>query len=269
MTTPDANGKPNEEIISEFFLKPAPPNFAGELPSDKMIVTDIACGGNHLLVIARTPGGSASQVYSSGLNNYGQLGHGDANEGNAVNTNRHELTLVSTMSVKAFELQSCAMHPNMYFAPYILQVEALEDKIIVKVEAGAFHSMALDFSGNLYAFGRSDQGQLGIDTRMPNQERITCGAFESLPKIVVFPGGEPVLISDVACGDNHTLVITKENEVYSWGYGDTGPTGHATEDDEDIIVPTKLDLSTDGQPVLTYQIAAGGQHTLLVTKPSA
>lgn len=125
MTMPDANGNfdlgkevcyhqvvdedgvvdyqgPNKEIITEKFLKPAPPNFAGGQPFDKMIVTDNACGGQHLLVIARVPGELASQVYSSGLNNYGQLGHGDANDGTAVNTDRHEVTLVSAMSVKDF-----------------------------------------------------------------------------------------------------------------------------------------------------------------------
>jgi alpha-tubulin suppressor-like RCC1 family protein len=67
-----------------------------------MIVTGIACGGRHLFVIAQAPGESASQVYSCGLNNYGQLGHGDVNEGTAVNKDRHELTLVSAMSVKGF-----------------------------------------------------------------------------------------------------------------------------------------------------------------------
>jgi hypothetical protein len=119
MATPDANGNydlgknycynkvvdkdgvvdytgPNKDIILEKFLKPAAPLFGGGLPSHKMAVTGIAAGGHHLLVSARAPGESASTLYSCGLNNYGQLGHGDVNDpGSDISADRHELTLVS------------------------------------------------------------------------------------------------------------------------------------------------------------------------------
>lgn len=123
MTTPDVNGNydlgknfcyhkvvdenggvdyegPNERIINEHFLKPAPPIFGGGLPSDKMLITGIACGGHHMLVTARAPGESTSKLYSSGLNNYGQLGHGDVNDPSLdLSADRHELTLVSVVVV--------------------------------------------------------------------------------------------------------------------------------------------------------------------------
>jgi regulator of chromosome condensation len=90
-----------------------------------------------------------------------------------------------------------------------------------------------------------------------------------VPSPVKFPGTERIVLSDIACGDRHSLALTTENEVYSWGFGTTGPTGHKTVhttiDDEDIFVPTKLDLKKHlGQNTLTYQISGGGQHTLLV-----
>lgn len=114
MTQPDADGKfdlgksyfyhkavgdeaprPNEQLIREQFLAPRPPIFAGGLPSSKMVIVGIAAGGSHLLVAARAPGELTSKLYSSGLNNYGQLGHGDT-------TDRHELTLVSVVSFETW-----------------------------------------------------------------------------------------------------------------------------------------------------------------------
>lgn len=112
MSRPDANGNYNlgsslytrevkddegevvdkeviEEVLRERFLKPLPPRWATG-PNLKRVVLDVACGGNHILVTARDPGQFASKLYSSGLNNYGQLGHGDCGD----NTERHELTLV-------------------------------------------------------------------------------------------------------------------------------------------------------------------------------
>jgi regulator of chromosome condensation len=152
----------------------------------------------------------------------------------------------------------------------MLQVKAVENENIVKLAAGEHYSMALNIHGTvLYSFGRQDYGQLGVDTRKPDENSMPGGSFEPTPQVVVFPGKEPVMIADIACGDRHSLALTTENEVYSWGFGTTGPTGHKTLGDEDIFVPTKLELQPNPkvkQNVLTYQIAGGGQHSLLVVK---
>jgi regulator of chromosome condensation len=128
--------------------------------------------------------------------------------------------------------------------------------------------MALNSNGTvLYTFGRADYGSLGIDTRKPGERSMPKGESVSVPTPVKFPGTKRIVLSDIACGDRHSLALTTENEVYSWGFGTTGPTGHKTVDDEDIFVPTKLDLKKHlGQNTLSYQISGGGQHTLLVSK---
>jgi alpha-tubulin suppressor-like RCC1 family protein len=48
--------------------------------------------------------------------------------------------------------------------------------------------MALNINGNVYAFGRSDQGQLGSDTRMPNQEKGLQGRSNHSRKLLYFQG---------------------------------------------------------------------------------
>lgn len=78
----------DQKLIQERFLKPLPPLWKGMLPNTKMSVLSVSCGDSHMLVAARKPGSADSHVYSTGLNNYGQLGLGDTK-------NRSELTLVS------------------------------------------------------------------------------------------------------------------------------------------------------------------------------
>ena len=72
------------DVILKHFLTPLPPRFSD---SGKKKALAVACGDFHLLVSARTDGGFEPKVYSSGLNNFGQLGHGDTED-------RHELTPV-------------------------------------------------------------------------------------------------------------------------------------------------------------------------------
>jgi Regulator of chromosome condensation (RCC1) repeat len=72
-------------FICEKFLRPGPVRFA--VGSQKKTVLTVACGSMHLLVVAREPNQFQSTLYSSGRNQYGQLGHGDE-------IIRHELTPV-------------------------------------------------------------------------------------------------------------------------------------------------------------------------------
>ena len=72
--------------IIEHFLHPSPVIFA-HLPAITPKVIAVACGLTHIAVIARDPTSSHGNLYTSGLNCSGQLGHGD-------DIDRHELTLV-------------------------------------------------------------------------------------------------------------------------------------------------------------------------------
>lgn len=55
-------------------MTPRPAIFASG--SQRKKVLSVACGAAHLLVAAREPGQSESNVFSTGHNNYGQVGHG-------------------------------------------------------------------------------------------------------------------------------------------------------------------------------------------------
>ena len=49
------------------------------------------------------------------------------------------------------------------------------------------------------------------------------------PSIVKFP--EYCIIIKVACGQSHTLALSEESEVYSWGINNCGCLGIGDEDE--------------------------------------
>lgn len=68
----------------------------------------------------------------------------------------------------------------------------------------------------------------------------------------------------VACGSSHTVALTENNEIYSWGNGSHGQLG--TGDCEIRWQPTRIDLFKDGEDLLSYQriagVCCGGRQTL-------
>ncbi|KAF7649771.1 hypothetical protein LDENG_00136680, partial [Lucifuga dentata] len=49
-----------------------------------------------------------------------------------------------------------------------------------------------------------------------------------------------VVVRDVACGGNHTLVLDSQKRVFSWGFGGYGRLGHTEQRDE--MVPRLVKL---------------------------
>eukprot|EP01080_Neovahlkampfia_damariscottae_P007062 gene7062-11225_t len=86
------------------------------------LVTRISCGNSHSLIL--TAGGN---VYSFGLNSFGQLGNGN-------------LTNKNTPS----------------------SIENTKNEIFIEISAGGFHSLLLSNLGVVFAFGKNHKGQLGI-----------------------------------------------------------------------------------------------------------
>jgi alpha-tubulin suppressor-like RCC1 family protein len=73
--------------------------------------------------------------------------------------------------------------------------------------------LALTNLGDVYAWGRGFEGQLGIF-------RFYLGIAShiltaSTPKYLKFFHSNPVIF--IACGSYHSLAITKEKKLYGWG----------------------------------------------------
>ncbi|KAL3792902.1 hypothetical protein ACHAWO_004231 [Cyclotella atomus] len=240
----------SNQVILEEFLTPKPPvwNEVGSVHRRK--VTGISCGAYHLLVLAKETGAGMS-VYSCGLNQYGQLGLGD-NEGD----NKDIKYVLKLTKINYFEVRN-----------------------IAKVEAGQYFSCFVNSTGKeLYSCGRSDCGQLGISLKQPD-----AGSFESTPVRVPLvynidstkvsdPKGNCIVESDIveedqpeieqiSCGSSHVLVLTKEGDVYSWGFGESGACGQG-KSDADVFRPKKL--NPKGKNHVFKYVSGGGQHSAAV-----
>lgn len=119
-----AASRPDLDVIYEKFLNPLPPIWPRDITS-KQDVVSVATGAYHLLVTAREPTSMRSRLFSSGLNNYGQLGLGDLED-------RHQLTLVRVLS-SIFILQCDFLLAYTYYKfwfLWILEIIALLTMLI-------------------------------------------------------------------------------------------------------------------------------------------
>lgn len=75
---------------------------------------------------------------------------------------------------------------------------------IMSLSCGADHSALVDRQGRLFTFGNNKHGQLGL------------GGYqdEYMPSLVT---RIPDHVSQVACGNDHTLVLTTNGIVFSFG----------------------------------------------------
>ncbi|KAJ5073279.1 claret isoform a [Anaeramoeba ignava] len=101
---------------------------------------------------------------------------------------------------------------------------------------GKKHTLALLENGDVYSWGFGQDGQLGhgdlSESLVPKRIESLCGlgvceisagAFHSAARTKGLRGK---VITQIACGATHTLVLTNNGEVYSWGIGDEGQLGH-------------------------------------------
>ncbi|KAG1696360.1 hypothetical protein DVH05_018491 [Phytophthora capsici] len=90
------------------------------------------------------------------------------------------------------------------------QVEALRNQVIVDFSAGERHSLALNEFGQVFAWGRGREGQLGL-----GDVAGVTGAV-SLPRRVGHAlAGQ--LVTKISCGESHSLALTVSGDVFMWG----------------------------------------------------
>jgi alpha-tubulin suppressor-like RCC1 family protein len=110
------------------------------------------------------------------------------------------------------------------------------DVKIVKVSAGLAHSAATTSDGALYAWGYGKHGRLGYvvvdeDGRLDgltDEEREERRFTQYRPKRV--PNLAGVFITDVACGDSHTVALDARGSVWTMGSNARGQLGYFVPD---------------------------------------
>ena len=128
-------------------------------------------------------------------------------------------------------------------------------KNIISIDAGGDHVVALDKSGQVYAWGPGANGQIG---RRPMERR----KFDSLkPGHVALPKNK---IASIHCGANHSFAITKNGEVYSWGLNNRGQCGvPETNWDGDCVIFKPQKIKSFTKPIRT--VAGGNKQSVACT----
>lgn len=67
--------------------------------------------------------------------------------------------------------------------------------------------------------------------------------------------------TNVVCGENHCLALTRDGEVFSWGSGRFGQLGHG-ELTNSLDKPTAIEFF---QGLRVKEIACGGFHSAVIT----
>mmetsp|Transcript_15912 Transcript_15912/g.25810 ORF Transcript_15912/g.25810 Transcript_15912/m.25810 type:complete len:606 (+) Transcript_15912:105-1922(+) len=100
----------------------------------------------------------------------------------------------------------------------------------------------------VFTWGRGEDGQLGLGDTSDQDEPTYVDALRG------------VGVRQIACGSGHTVVLSTEGEVFTWGRGDDGRLGHG--DNGWKYVP-RIIQSLAGQVVV--QVTCGSYHTAAVT----
>ncbi|KAJ0394818.1 hypothetical protein ATCC90586_005343 [Pythium insidiosum] len=89
----------------------------------------------------------------------------------------------------------------------VRHVEALRGEVLVDFSGGVQHSLAVNQFGQVFAWGRGKEGQLGLgqrdEIRVRHPERVAALDGQTITK--------------VSCGDTHSLALSADGEVFMWG----------------------------------------------------
>lgn len=133
----------------------------------------------------------------------------------------------------------------------------------MSVACGLFHTLALSNIGDVYAWGRGFEGQLGIlQSVETSASPLLIPAYfkkngSKLDKVEKSP------IRLIACGAYHSMAIDSNQELYCWGEARYGQTGHGKTIKEPL--PTQVSLSKDGHNKKVEMVSGGFGHSLALT----
>ena len=120
----------------------------------------------------------------------------------------HEMVLTTVCCLHLLALERSRLEPVMLqgIKDGGATREILQEVEWRQVACGGFHTVAVTPNGDLCTWGCGARGRLGhgdeVDVNTPKQ--VVTGSF--IGKEVVH----------VACGSNHTAVVTSEGELHTW-----------------------------------------------------
>ena len=133
-------------------------------------------------------------------------------------------------------------------------IEGLLRQPIAQMTCRGAHVLALTERGQLWAWGRNDDGQLGTRATAGN-ERGIAHTHSATPERV--RGLMGITVTHVACGRCRSMAVDSSGRLHSWGGNDDGALGHG--DTTSRASPVVVSAFT-GRKVVG--VACGSRHTL-------
>lgn len=181
------------------------------IPTDGVCITQVACGGNHALLLSKT-----GAMFSFGLNSRGELGHGDIDA-----------------------------------RPLPTLIVALDGIVVKDIACGRWHCLALSEYGDVYSWGWNKHGQLGHSKQTPTVATPTLveiypgtlARARPMDECDMVEACDEVCIVSVSCGTRHSVALSDGGSVYGWGWNGYGQLGG---DRNENVVPFPRTISLPG-----------------------
>ena len=143
----------------------------------------------------------------------------------------------------------------------------MRDKGVYQIAGGDGHTVAVDIKGNVYSWGASACGQLGLPSMKDLPTDIEGYPYQPTPRLVDLL--QTIKVVQIACGDAHTVALTNEGRLYSWGGGGCGQLGHPDtssmpKDEDGCPYQPKPKLIVALRQMEVKEVSCGKAHTVAV-----
>ena len=136
------------------------------------------------------------------------------------------------------------------------QIDLDNDEIIIDVNSGGYHSIALTSNGRIFIWGRNHEGQLGNGTAINSSIPIEITTKFDL-KV-----GEKIL--KVYSGALFSIAMTSEGRIFTWGDNVHGQLGDGT--NLKHLTPNEItDKFNLGLGEFIIELSLGSYHSLALT----
>ncbi len=133
--------------------------------------------------------------------------------------------------------------------------EAPEDMTFTSISAGSNHSLAIGSDGNTYAWGSGKYGKLGTGSSVDRLIPVKVAAPEEAPEGMTF--------TSVSAGEDHSLAIGSDGNIYAWGNGGQGRLGNGNTVTRSK--PVKVAAPEEAPEGMTFtSVSAGRSHSLAI-----
>ena len=199
-------------------------------------VEEVAGGGFHSLALD-----NENQVYSWGLGDGGRLGYGSNLElepkvipglrnVESISAGHSHSGCISVGKVYTWGIGTYGRlgHGELKNETEPREVEFFEGKYMLKLSLSFFHSGVLGMNGEVWSWGNSKNGRLGVPVSggqpLLVPSRVGIGTQMASLKIV-----------DFCLGYKHGLALAKTGQIFAWGCSADGKLGFKTKSTEENI----------------------------------